>query len=260
MQSEVFSLRRTMEKEVLIKEYEIHYYEVDFRRQMKVSSLIDFLGDVATCQSESLGVGIDYLSANNLGWVLYKWDIQIHSYPKYGDKIKIKTMPYGFRRFYAYRIFEVFNEEGTLIAEAKSIWFLINTERRRPVRIEKEIYQAYGIDEDCKDMFEIEDILKPELVEEEKTFNVRYSDIDTNKHVNNSKYTSWAIEVLPLDLVLNYKINSIKVTYQKETRYGDTVCSRAQISRKDSRALCNHSIENREGNILALIETSWDIA
>ena len=41
-----------MEKEVLIKEYEIHYYEVDFRRQIELTSLIDFLGDVATCQSD----------------------------------------------------------------------------------------------------------------------------------------------------------------------------------------------------------------
>ena len=50
-----------MEKEVLIKEYEIHYYEVDFRKQMKITSLIDFFGDLATCQSENLGVGMDYL-------------------------------------------------------------------------------------------------------------------------------------------------------------------------------------------------------
>lgn len=248
-----------MEKKALVKEYEIHYYEVDFRRQMKLTSLIDYLGDVATCQSEVLGIGMDYLSANNLGWVLYKWDIKIHSYPKYGDKIKVKTMPYGFRRFYAYRIFEVFNEEGDLIAEAKSIWFLLNTERRRPVRIGNELYQAYGIAEDCKDMFEIEDILKPEHAHEEKIFNVRYSDIDTNKHVNNSKYASWAIEVLPLDLVLNYNIDRIKITYQKETKYGDTISSKAQIMRKDNSAICNHSIEDREGNILALIETSWII-
>jgi len=248
-----------MEKEVLIKEYEIHYYEVDFRRQMKLTSLIDFLGDVATCQSELLGVGMDYLSANKLGWVLYKWDIKIHNYPKYGDKIKIKTTPYGFRRFYAYRTFEVFNEKGDLVAEAKSIWFLLNTERRRPVRIEKEFYDAYGIEEDCKDILDIDDISKLEFVDEEKIFNVRYGDIDTNKHVNNSKYASWAIEVLPLDFILNYKINSIKITYQKETKYGDTISSKVQINREDNRALCKHSIEDREGNVLALMETSWEL-
>lgn len=247
-----------MEKEVLIKEYEIHYYEVDFRKQMKITSLIDFFGDLATCQSENLEVGMDYLFSNNLGWVLYKWDIDIHSYPKYGDKIKIKTMPYGFRRFYAYRIFEVFNEEGELIAEAKSIWFLLNIERKRPVRIESQFYKAYGIDETCKDMFEIEDISKVEDVQEEKIFNVRYDDIDTNKHVNNSKYASWAIEALPLDILLNYKLNKIKITYQKETKYGETISSKVQVRKKENTALCNHSIQDREGNILALIETSWE--
>ena len=247
-----------MSKKVFSKEYEIHYYEVDFRKKMKITSLIDFLGDIATDQSERIGVGMDFLLSNGLGWVLYKWDIKIHSYPVYGDKITIKTMPYGFRRFYAYRIFEVFNENGQLIAEASSIWFLINIEKKKPVRIESDMYEAYGIDEACKDMIEIEEILKPETVQEEKVFNVRYSDIDTNKHVNNSRYASWALEVIPVDTVLNYSLNRIKITYQKETKYGEVVRSKVQISNVENKLICNHSIEDQEGNVLALLESCWE--
>ncbi len=240
------------------KEYEIHYYEVDFRKQMKITSLIDFLGDIATDQSEKLGIGMDYLFSKGLGWVLYKWDIKVYSYPHYGEKIVIKTIPYGFRRFYAYRIFEIYNQSRQLIAEAKSIWFLVNIEKKKPVRIETNMYEAYGIAEDCKDTLQIEDISKPENIQEEKIFNVRYSDIDTNKHVNNSKYVSWAIEVVPLDLVLNYSLKGIKVTYQKETKYGEAVSSKVQINNIEDRVVCNHSIEDREGNILALLETRWE--
>jgi medium-chain acyl-[acyl-carrier-protein] hydrolase len=247
-----------MSKKVMSKEYEVHYYEVDFRKQMQITSLIDFLGDIATDQSERLGVGMDYLFSNGLGWVLYKWDINVYSYPRYGEKIVIKTMPYGFRRFYAYRIFEVFNESGELIAEASSIWFLLDIQKKKPVRIESNMYEVYGIPENCKDMLDVEEILKPENIQEEKVFNVRYSDIDTNKHVNNSKYASWAIEVMPLDIVLNYTLKRIKVTYQKETKYGETVRSKLQINNCGDKAVCNHSIEDKEGNILALLETIWE--
>ena len=37
-------------------------------------------------------------------------------------------------------------------------------------------------------------------------FKVRYGDIDSNMHVNNVRYVEWAIESLPLDIVLNYEI------------------------------------------------------
>lgn len=246
-----------MAKKEMTKEYEIHYYEVDFRKKMQITSLIDFLGDIATDQSEKLGVGMDYLFSNGLGWVLYKWDIKVYSYPQYGDKITIKTLPYGFRRFYAYRIYEVFNEAGELIAEAGSVWFLINIEKKKPVRIESDMYKVYGIAEDSKDILEIGDIVKPDAIEEEKMFNVRYSDIDTNKHVNNSKYASWALEVVPMDVILNSTLDRIKITYQKETKYGEVVRSKVHINRLDGKIICNHSIEDSEGNILALLETAW---
>ena len=57
----------------------------------------------------------------------------------------------------------------------------------------------------------------------EKSFDVRYSDIDTNMHVNNVKYVSWALETVPKDIVLNYELKNVKVTYEKETTYGETI-------------------------------------
>ena len=39
-------------------------------------------------------------------------------------------------------------------------------------------------------------------------FKVRYGDIDSNMHVNNVKYVEWAIESLPLDIVLIMNLKS----------------------------------------------------
>jgi Acyl-ACP thioesterase len=239
------------------KEYEIHYYEVDFRKKMTMTRLIDFLGDIATSQTEGLGVGMDYCAAKGIGWILYKWDIKVHKYPMYGEKIIITTEPTAFKRFYGYRKFTVANEQGEIIAEADSIWLLINVEKKRPVRVEADMCAVYGVEEDSEGTIAIEDIVKPEEFNEEKMFNVRYSDIDTNKHVNNSKYVTWAIEVVPMDIVLDYSLNRIKVTYQKETKYGETVRSRVKLNKEADAVICNHAIESGEGNVLALVETYW---
>lgn len=240
------------------KEYEIHYYEIDFRRRALITSIVDFLGDIATKQSENLGVSIDFLKESNCAWVLYKWNIDMYSYPMYGDKIKIRTCPYSMRKFYAYRTFEIINSEGELIGKAESIWFLINIEKRRPVRIGKDIYDFYGLDLEDNSIIEIEDIEKPSNPNYDKIFNVRYSDIDTNRHVNNAKYIAWAIETVPMDIAINYTLKNLKVTYEKETRYGETIKIFTEVKSEENQIIALHKIIDNDGKELTLLKTVWE--
>jgi len=40
------------------RNYNIHYYEIDIHKRVLITSIMDYLGDMAMYQSESLGVGI----------------------------------------------------------------------------------------------------------------------------------------------------------------------------------------------------------
>lgn len=242
---------------IYLKDYEIHYYEIDYRKRLLLTSLIDYLGDIATCHSEQLGVGIEFLKEKKLAWVLYSWDITIDRLPAYGEVITIKTDPRGFRKFYAFRKYEILDKNNNVIAMANSVWFLIDTERRRPVRITEEMYEAYEIDKDSSEIF---DIFKGERISEstgEMYFNVRYSDIDTNRHVNNAKYVAWAVETIPLDIILNYNLKNVKVNYEKESRYGEKIKAVIQVIEQDNEITCLHKIEDSEGNELTLLSTVW---
>ena len=59
------------------KEYEVHYYEVNYRLDCKMSSIINYFCDIGAIQSNDLGVGIDYLTERRLAWVFYKYDIKV---------------------------------------------------------------------------------------------------------------------------------------------------------------------------------------
>ena len=239
------------------RNYNIHYYEVDIHKRALITSIIDYLGDMAMYQSEILGVGIEHLKENKMAWVLYKWDITMESYPLLNETIKVKTFAYSFRKFYAYRKYEIIDAEGNKIGYASSVWILINTDRRRPIRITKDMYEAYGIDESNNTSIEIEDIKSINTVHSEKSFQVRYSDIDTNMHVNNVKYVAWALETVPKDVVLNYELKNIKVTYEKETTYGETIKVSTEIIREENKIICRHKIINEEGTELTLLESTW---
>ncbi|MGV8984562.1 acyl-[acyl-carrier-protein] thioesterase [Clostridium sp.] len=239
------------------RDYNIHYYEVDIHKRALITSIIDYLGDMAMYQSEILGVGIGHLKENNTAWVLYKWDITMDSYPLLNETIKVKTFAHSFRKFYAYRKYEILDAKGNKIGYADSVWILINTNRRRPIRITEDMYVAYGIDNSNNDALDIPNIPEINTVDSEKKFQVRYSDIDTNVHVNNVKYVAWALETMPKDIVLDYVLKNIKVTYIKETTYGETIKVSTEIIKEENKVICRHKIINAEGTELTLLESTW---
>ncbi len=239
------------------RNYNIHYYEVDIHKRAYITSVMNYLGDMAMYQSEALGVGMKYLKEDKMAWVLYKWDITMKSYPLLNETIKVETFAYSFKRFYAYRKYEIFDAGGNRIGYADSVWILINTDRRRPMRITKDIYEAYGIDDSNNTPIDIENILSINAVNCEKSFEVRYSDIDTNMHVNNVKYAAWALETVPKDIVLNYELKNIKVTYEKETTYGEIIKVNTEIIREENKIICRHKIINKEGTELTLLQSTW---
>jgi len=237
------------------QEYRIHYYEIDYNKKVLITSLMNYLDDIAIGQSEQLGVGVDYLKQRNVAWVLYKWDIKIHKYPVYGESVKVRTAPHSFNKFYAYRWFEILSPKGERLVSANSIWLFIKTDKKRPIKITEDMYKAYGVE--STEPLEIEDIRQLSTIDTEKEFHVRYSDIDTNRHVNNVKYAAWAIETIPLNIVIDYTLFNLKVTYKKETTYGKTIKALTQVLYYGDNITCLHNIVDEDDKELCLLESKW---
>lgn len=245
---------------VTTKEYEVHYYEVNHNKEVLFTSLMNYFGDISNYQSEQRKVGIEYMNEQGIAWVIFKWDINVKRYPKYGEKVKVTTEPFSFRKFYAYRKFTVKDESGNVIVTADSVWMLIDCNKRKPLRITNAMYEAYGLTIEDNEEIKIKKLRSPEEFDGEKHFYVRYSDIDTNNHVNNVNYVAWAIESVPEEIMSNYKLSNVIVTYEKETYYGDMVKVRMKMNRiNECEVVCTHVIESSEGMELTLIETSWAI-
>lgn len=242
------------------KEYEVHYYEVDYNKRLLPTSLLDYMGDLSVYQSNLLNVGIKYLEANKMGWVIYKWDIDIKKYPLMGEKIKVRTNAYSFRKFYAYRKFEAENAEGEIVATAKTEWLLINTDRRRPIRISRDMQEAYQAPESEEMALKFSEIEKVQSLDNERVFDVRYSDIDTNRHVNNVKYVSWILETVPLEIIRGHALRNLKITYEKETTYGEIIKAYCQVKEQEDKIVCLHKIIDKDSKELTVAQTEWELA
>lgn len=243
---------------IFTKKYEIHYYEVNSKLRCKLSSIIDFICDVGTQQSETLGGGIEYCTKNNCAWVFYKYDIKMYRYPMFGEIISITTQPIGFKKFYGLRKYMIMDTDNNLIGEALALFFLINLEKRRPMRIQEEQYDIYGVDGDVDYDITMDRVVRTDEEQYHKNFSIRYSDIDSNNHVNNVKYIEWAIEAVPIEVINSYILNRIKVTFEKETMYGETILSAATVIEVDENNLKSyHTIRNSDGIEVTLLEADW---
>lgn len=240
------------------KEYELHYYDVDKNLKGNMSTIINILSDIGTRQSQELGSGMKSLSEHNMSWVFYNYHVKILRNPMYGEKLKVKTEAAGFKKFYALRNYEIKDSSGNVIVIANAIFLLINLEKRRMMRIPAEQYEIYGVEGDMKEEFKIPRLEELTKYKYEDTFKVRYSDIDANQHVNNTKYIDWAIEALPEEIVNNYSLDEIKVTFEKECKYGETVNVYTDIREAEGGALITvHRIETLDKRKLTKLIGCW---
>ena len=56
-----------------------------------------------------------------------------------------------------------------------------------------------------------------------RTQQVQYSDLDPNGHVNNVRYTVWALDALPMELMRSREVREICINFNREARPGDAV-------------------------------------
>lgn len=224
----------------------VRYSEVDVHRHMTLTALLELLQDCCIFQSEHLGIGMDYLQERKRAWVLSSWQVILKRYPLLGEKITAYTWAYECKGFYGYRNFKVTDENGGVIAYANSIWIFMDTERMRPARIPQELAAVYSMDEPL-DMEKAGRKLSIEGdFKKEAPIPVQKFHIDTNQHVNNSKYVLIAQEYLPE----SFKIGELRAEYKKAAVLTDTLYPRTCI--KENQAVV--SLENGEGQPYAVLE------
>ena len=90
-----------------------------------------------------MNIGVEYLEQHHAAWVLSSWEIVMNRYPKLAEHITVSTWPYSFKGFYGYRNFTIKDEAGEICAFANSVWVYMDTATMRPVRIAKEVQDAY---------------------------------------------------------------------------------------------------------------------
>lgn len=235
--------------------YPVKYYELDINKVLKPSALMNFLQDMATKNAEMLGFGPTFVFENGYAWFLIKYHMEFDDYPCDLDEIVIKTEPRGITKIIANRDFEIRTAENKRLGRIASQWMLVDIGSRSVLPLAKVAPQLM-LFEKREDDLQFTKIPAPENYNFEKNFDIRFDDIDINRHVNNSNYIVWAFEALPYEFRGKYKLKTLDVVYKKEIAYGHSVISQAVLDVENKTSI--HVVKNASnGEDLCLVNACW---
>ena len=204
------------EKKVLIRSE-----QVNMTRTLRISELFRLLEEASIAHTEELGCTRHRTLDRGLLWVIPRQHVLIDELPRYDEEITIRSWPGEMMHVFFPRIYEIRRGDACLV-RGEALWLLID-EKEREVADPDD----YGIGiPGLPDADEVllppirmpSDDVKPVL---EQPLVTRFSQVDINGHMNNTRYFDIMDDALGADFLMTHAPREISANYLSELRAGD---------------------------------------
>ena len=198
-------------------EYEIKYQEVDGNKKLRLFNLENYLLEVAGTVADELGFGIAQLHPKGLTWILTRLSLEMYELPTHCEKVRFETWIESNAHMLSTRNFRIYSGDK-LIGQCKSVWAVLDLQKREIVNIFDDPIFADSVDGDVIEMARVRMTTLPEPTGC-MPHKIVYSDIDYNGHCNSCRYLQAMMDAyLP-----NYYGKKIRldINYSKEVMLGD---------------------------------------
>jgi len=239
------------------KEFDLRYFEMNKSGEASPIAMLTLLQETAADHCNSIGHSLFSLMSENLGWVLLSGVMQMDRYPKYKEKIIIRTWISTYHAIRGFRENIIYDENYNVIGRAKGLWVFYDIQKRRPTKIHKDFKEKWSSSEEV--CIEHDITTKIEAIDEAESmieFKVNMYDMDTNKHVNNIRYLQWLMESIPEDILDNYYLYTIDGRFIAEAQYGEVIVSLTKREVEENTFI--HTIRVKgEDKVCATGKTEW---
>lgn len=156
-------------------------------------------------------------------WAMTRVEMKLNRYAKWQEELLVTTWSRGIQKISAFRDFEIKDLSGALIAAGSATWVVLNTKTGRPEKLNL-IAEKFPSQPGKSALSKDADKIDSPVVDRRGTpFEVRYSDMDVNRHVNSGRYLSWMSDSFGREFLENRVISGFTVNYAGEAVPGDMV-------------------------------------
>ena len=200
------------------KKYYLRASDFDKNSNMLPSAALGIFQDIAGYHAESLGIGFFALLSKDCLWMIVRTKYIVEKAPEKYQTVTVKTWPIAPRGPILRRDYLMTNDAGEVLIRATSDWTVVNCQTRSLVNAkdiypEGEFLSDFAIDAKLKKVKDLEG--------EGEQFSAmpQFCDIDSNGHVNNTKYADYIINAVKPERA----ISEFQIDYQKEVLLGEEI-------------------------------------
>ncbi len=240
------------------QEFVVHSYEVDAEGLLAPRALFAFLQEAAGGDAARGGYTMERLAEDGLVWMIQWMRVEIERHARQAETLLVTTWARRLDRALAWREFEVVDASGARVAVGTSRWAVVDVEARRLVRLPEFVRRSPVPDRppalDCGPST----LEAADPADLERRFEVRRGDLDTVRHVNNTRYVEWALETVPDETQERCRPSVFEIAFRREGTYGDAILARTRRLAGDAGAACAHELcSATAGHELARALSVW---
>lgn len=188
------------EDRVFNLERQISFDMLDCNRHLKPTEALRLFGDAANADFAEVGFTHANMIVEGYYFIITHANCHIVRQPRDEERVTIRTWPHSVKGMQVSRNFEMIDVHGDPIAYCESIYLIIDANAGRPIRImDFPLYEMYAVDHTV-DVGKRNRIKRTDDMVEADRVRPRFSDIDVNGHVTNTRYPTFAYDALPADV------------------------------------------------------------
>jgi acyl-ACP thioesterase len=220
------------------------YSETDLSGSLALPACSSLFQEAALLQAEVLGFGETYCRRENRMWVLSRLHLKIERPVVHREVITVETWPKAPRGPLAMRDYLILDGSGAVRVRATSSWLLLDTATMRPVRPEQLFgdFDFSGAGDALAESAPKVQIPADAVPVSEFAVTARYSDLDAQDHVNNTRYVRWLLDCLTPGELAAQRPAGFSVNYSRAAAWQEGI--RIQRFNLDGRVLVRGFLEN----------------
>ncbi len=203
------------------KDFEITDICVDRYGRLKPSVILFFAQEIAGMHCTELAVDYDTLKSKGLFWAVTRHKVQITRLPRLGETIHVETWPMPTTRVAYPRSMVAYDARGNECFRSISLWVLMDLDTRHMILPGKSGISVLGTLRGGELASPNGLVAKPLGSRQDRR--VRFTDLDRNGHMNNTRYMDWIDDLLPSPFHAARTIREFTVCYLSEALEGQNL-------------------------------------
>ena len=194
---------------------------VDRYGRLKPSMILFYAQEVAGQHCKELALDYETLAEKRLFWAVTRHRVQITRTPMRGETIRVETWPMPTTKVAYPRSIVAYDEQGREVFRAITVWVLMNLDTRNMILPGKSGIIVSGTLRGTE--LASPRSLLPMVMKNHDSRTVRYTDLDRNGHMNNTRYFDWIDDLISSDYHFAHPVKEFTICYHSEAREGQTL-------------------------------------